>query len=162
MRAMLLLLARLAVTAVVVVAGLVAAHWMWVHYELAPRTRDGRIRADVVSVSPDVNGFVVDVAVIDNQKGRPGPTPVHLDPGGPHGGRGRGALAAVSRERALLAEARREAQRDVVLGDVVAVEAREQDQAHVDDDAAALQQGLADVAAARLNLQRTTVVARVN
>jgi|SRR5579859_756080 len=161
MRALLLLLARLAVTAVVVVAGLAAARWMWVHYELAPRTRDGRIRADVVSVSPDVNGFVVDVAVIDNQNVRAGQTLFHLDPAR-YRVAVQEALAAVSRERALLAEARREAQRDVALGDAVAVEAREQDQAHVDEDAAALQQGIADVAAAQLNLQRTTVVARVN
>ena len=161
MRAMLLLLVRLAVTVVAVVAGVVAAHWMWVHYELAPWTRDGRIRADVVSVSPDVNGFVVDVAVVNDQPVRKGQALFHLDPA-----RYRvalqAALAAVDRERALLAEARREARRDEALGDAVAVEAREQDQAHAEEAAAALQQGLAEVAAAELNLQRTTVAARVN
>jgi RND family efflux transporter MFP subunit len=72
------------------------------------------------------------------------------------------ANAAVARERAVLAEARREARRNDTLGDVVAFEAREQSQARVEEAMASLQQGVADVAAARLNLQRTLILAPVN
>ena len=106
MRARILLLTRLMVTAALVIAGVLAARWLWIDYELAPWTRDGRIRADVVSVSPDVAGFVVDVDVTDNQTVRAGQALFHLDPA-----RYRvalqEALAAVGRERATLAEARR-------------------------------------------------------
>src|SRR6202035_4506212 len=124
-------------------------------------TRDGRIRADVVAVAPDVTGFVVSVAVVDNQVVRKGDPLFQLD-------RARyeialrQALAAIARERAVLAEARREARRNESLGDVVAFEASEQSEARGEEAAANLEQGLADVAAAQLNLQRTLVVAPVN
>jgi multidrug resistance efflux pump len=53
----------------VVLAGLaVLAGWqLWVHYELEPWTRDGRVRADIVAVAPDVSGLVTEVLVHDNQ-----------------------------------------------------------------------------------------------
>src|SRR5216684_6394337 len=161
MNTRLALLMRLSITLVVVVFAVVVARWMWIHYELAPWSRDGRVRADVVTVAPDVAGFVVSVAVVDNQVVRKGDPLFQLD-------RARyeialrQALAAVARERAVLAEAGREARRNDVLGDVVAFEVREQSQARVEEAIASLQQGLAEVAAAQLNLQRTLVVAPVN
>ncbi|MBV8804795.1 MAG: biotin/lipoyl-binding protein, partial [Sinobacteraceae bacterium] len=39
---------------------------------LEPWTRDGRVRADIVEVSPDVNGLVTAVLVRDNQTVRVG------------------------------------------------------------------------------------------
>ena len=36
---------------------------MWNHYERSPWTRDGRVRADVVRVTPDISGLVTSVAV---------------------------------------------------------------------------------------------------
>jgi multidrug resistance efflux pump len=161
MNARLALLTRLSITLVVVVFAVGVTRWMWIHYELAPWSRDGRVRADVVTVAPDVAGFVVSVAVVDNQVVRKGDPLFQLD-------RARyeialrQALAAVARERAVLAEARREARRNDTLGDVVAFEVREQSQARVEEAAANLQQGIADVGAARLNLQRTLIVASVN
>src|SRR5216684_8981765 len=161
MTARLLQLRRLLITLAAVLVAVLVIWWMWIHYELAPWTRDGRVRADVVAVAPDVTGFIVSVAVVDNQVVRKGDPLFQLD-------RVRfeialrQALAAVAREQAVLAEARREARRNDTLGDVVAFEAREQSQARVQEAAANLQQGLADVAAARLNLKRSLVVAPVN
>ena len=161
MNARLALPIRSLITLLVVVFAVVVTRWMWIHYELAPWSRDGRGRADVVTVAPDVAGFVVSVAVVDNQAVRKGEPLFQLD-------RARyeiallQGLAAVARERAVLAEARREARRNDVLGDVVAFELREQSQARVEEAAANLKQGIADVAAARLNLERTLVVAPVN
>ena len=45
--------ARSAATIVIVVAAIVVAVWMWNHYERSPWTRDGRVRADVVRVTPE-------------------------------------------------------------------------------------------------------------
>jgi len=145
----------------VVIFAVGVTRWMWIHYELAPWSRDGRVRADVVTVAPDVAGFVVSVAVVDNQAVRKGDPLYQLDRARYEIALRQG-LAAVARERAVLAEARREARRNDVLGDVVAFELREQSQAHVEEAAANLKQGIADVAAARLNLERTLVVAPVN
>src|ERR1700680_963546 len=108
--------------------GLFAIRWMWIHYDLAPWTRDGRVRADVVSVAPDVPGWVVRVWVTDNQVVRKGDPLFEID-------RARyeialqQAEAAVSRQRATVAEAKREARRNESLGDVVAFEVREQSEA---------------------------------
>jgi len=58
---------RFLVTATVVVLAVLFGHALWKHYLYAPWTRDGRVRADVVRVAPDVSGLVDRVAVTDNQ-----------------------------------------------------------------------------------------------
>jgi multidrug resistance efflux pump len=154
-------LLRGSITLVAVAIAASVLRWMWSHYALAPWTRDGRVRADVVSVAPDVSGFVVKVAVHDNQAVRKGDPLFELD-------RARyeislrQAQATVARQRASLSQAAREARRNNTLGDVVSSEAREQSQARVEEAAAELRRGLADLAAARLNLERTLVLAPVN
>ncbi len=154
-------LLRRSITLAVVAVALFALGSLWAHYELAPWTRDGRVRADVVSIAPDVPGFVVKVAVHDNQVVSKGDALFELD-------RARyeialqQALAMVARQRASLAEAGREAHRNDSLGEVVSSEVREQSRTRMQEATAELQRGLADLAAARLNLQRTLVVAPVN
>ena len=123
-------LLRASITLAVALVAVVVLRWMWTHYELAPWTRDGRVRADVVGVAPDEPGFVVNVAVVDNQVVHKGDPLFQLD-------RVRyeialkQAVAAVARERAVLAEAKREARRNESLGDLVAFEVREQSEARV-------------------------------
>lgn len=63
---------RFTLTAIVVVLALVLGHALWKHYLYAPWTRDGRVRAEVVRVAPDVSGLVSAVAVYDNQLVRKG------------------------------------------------------------------------------------------
>src|ERR1700683_3474790 len=47
----------------------IAVGWqLWSYYMLEPWTRDGRVRADVVTVAADVSGLVSDVFVHDNEK----------------------------------------------------------------------------------------------
>ena len=60
-------LLRFAITAVVVVAAALIAVAMWRHYMYSPWTREGRVRAEVVRIAPDVSGLVTEVAVRDNQ-----------------------------------------------------------------------------------------------
>lgn len=55
------------VTLAAVAIAIVAGWFLWVTYEESPWTRDGRVRADIVTVTPDVSGVVVEVKVIDNQ-----------------------------------------------------------------------------------------------
>ena len=52
---------------VVVVALAVSAGWLiWQNYFLTPWTRDGRVRANIVQIAPDVSGIVTEVLVKDN------------------------------------------------------------------------------------------------
>jgi multidrug resistance efflux pump len=60
-------LLRVAITAVVVVLAALLGHALWRHYIYSPWTRDGRVRAEVVRIAPDVSGLVTRVPVYDNQ-----------------------------------------------------------------------------------------------
>ncbi|HEY3694300.1 HlyD family secretion protein [Phenylobacterium sp.] len=152
---------RIAVTALLVLAAVVAARAIWVRYELEPWTRDGRVRADVVAVAPDVAGFVTEVHVRDNQLVRRGDLLFVLD-----AARSAVALqqagAAVDGARAALAEAEREAHRNDKLPDLISAETRDQSRARVEQGRATLEQAVANRAAAALNLQRARIYAPVN
>ncbi|SLJ88688.1 efflux RND transporter periplasmic adaptor subunit [Novosphingobium mathurense] len=148
-------------TIVIVVIATFVAIWLWRHYETSPWTRDGRVRADVVRVTPDISGLVTSVAVQDNQKVHKGDLLFVLD-------RPRYSLAAaqtqanVASARATLDQARRVARRDTALGDLVATETHEQNLATVETAQAALAEAQSALAAAKLNLARTEVKASVN
>ena len=60
-------LVRLVVTVLVVLLAVLIGHALWKHYMYSPWTRDGRVRAEVVRIAPDVAGLVTDVKVVDNQ-----------------------------------------------------------------------------------------------
>jgi multidrug resistance efflux pump len=71
---------RFAITAVVVIVALLLCHALWRHYLYAPWTRDGRVRAEVVRIAPDVSGLVTRVPVIDNQEVKKGEVLFEIDP----------------------------------------------------------------------------------
>jgi len=73
-------LLRFLFTAVVVVIALLLGHALWKHYLYAPWTRDGRVRAEVVRIAPDVSGLVTKVAVVDNQTVHKGDVLFTIDP----------------------------------------------------------------------------------
>ncbi len=60
-------LLRIGVTLLVVAAAIIAGNWVWNHYLYAPWTRDGRVRADVITLAPDVSGWVTKLDVVNNQ-----------------------------------------------------------------------------------------------
>jgi len=161
LRSVILLILRLLVTLAIVAAALIAARWLWIHYEVEPRTRDGRVRADFVPIAPDVSGLVTSIAVHDNQVVHIGDTLFVID-------RARYALALadarerVANERAQLAEAEREDRRNVNLADLASTESREQSSSRVEVLRAALNQANTAVDLAKLNLERTEVKASVN
>lgn len=151
---------RVAVTLMVVALAGFAGQRLWVHYEEDPWTRDGRVRADVVQVAPDVSGLVTSVLVRDNQQVAVGTPLFEVD-------RPRYRLAvaqaqaAVAAQQVQLAQARREARRNQSLGDLVAGEVREQSMAKVAQLDASLAQARTALDTARLNLARTMVRASV-
>ena len=78
-RRLLLFFVRFAITAVAVAIAAVVCWQLWVYYMLSPWTRDGRVRADVVTISPDVSGLVTEVLVEDNQMVRKGDVMFRID-----------------------------------------------------------------------------------
>ena len=70
---------KLATLSLVVVA-VIAAYALYVRYTDRPWTRDGQVRADIVKIAPRVEGYIVRVAVKDNQFVRKGELLFEIDP----------------------------------------------------------------------------------
>jgi RND family efflux transporter MFP subunit len=162
MRSLAPLLVRLAVTCVAVGIAAVVGWQLWVYYMEEPWTRDGRVRADVVRVAPDVAGIVTEVAVRDNQTVAKGDVLFRID----HD-RYRLALAqadaAVANRLAARDQADRDAERYRRLNVTAVSQAqREQAQSVAEQAAAAAQQAQADRDLVQLNLDRTEIRAPVN
>ncbi|TMN17569.1 biotin/lipoyl-binding protein, partial [Pseudoxanthomonas sp. X-1] len=73
-------LIRTALTTVVVLAAALIGYALWKHYMYSPWTRDGRIRAEIVRIAPDVSGLVAEVDVQDNQPVKAGDVLFRIDP----------------------------------------------------------------------------------
>lgn len=80
MKSLLSLVGRYALTLCAVAAATLLAFMMWKHYAQTPWTRDGRVRADVVQIAPDVSGPVIRMAVRDNQWVNRGDVLYAIDP----------------------------------------------------------------------------------
>jgi RND family efflux transporter MFP subunit len=152
---------RTLVTAAVLLGMLAGIYGLWVRYQIEPLTRDGKVRADVVPIAPDVSGLVTDVRVHDNERVKAGQVLLVIDPS-----RYRIALAlAVARVENAQAgydEAVREDRRNRAMPDVIAQEATQQGGARVAQLHAELGEAIAERNLAALNLERTQVLAPVD
>lgn len=161
MNSALKLLVRASVTLALVAGAAASADSLWQHYHDDPWTRDGRVRADVVQVAPDVSGLVDKVLVRDNQTVRRGDVLFTID-------RVRPQLALMQAEatvrglRTQIAQAGREDRRNAALADLVPAELHEQSTAKLDQLDASLAQAVAALETARVNLERTEVRASVD
>ncbi|PRD13275.1 efflux RND transporter periplasmic adaptor subunit [Pantoea coffeiphila] len=54
-------------TLIVFAAALCAAWWLWNYYMQSPWTRDGKVRAELVNITPQVSGRIMHLYVEDNQ-----------------------------------------------------------------------------------------------
>lgn len=149
-------LLRLTVTLAMLGAALWAGLRLWDHYQLAPWTRDGRVRASIVQIAPDVSGLVTAVPIQDNQRVAAGALLFEID-------RARFALAlrqadaALDAQRAALAQLQRESARNIELGNLISQELIEQSRAKVEQSKAAVSQAVVAQEVARLNLERAQV-----
>ena len=145
---------------VVVVAALVL--WRIVNYYMfSPWTRDGRVRADVIQVAPDVGGLITSVQVADNQQVKQGQVLFVIDQAR-YTLALRLAQATLEQRQATLAQAKREYARNIGLGNLVAAETLEESRTRVDQGEAAAADAQVQVDTAKLNLQRTKIVSPVD
>lgn len=54
-------------TLLVLAVALAAGWWLWNFYMQAPWTRDGKVRAEQVSITPQVSGSIIELNIKDNQ-----------------------------------------------------------------------------------------------
>ncbi len=63
---------RFMITGLAFTLAAVLAVILWRHYMYSPWTREGRVKADVITIAPDVSGLVVSVPVKDNDRVKKG------------------------------------------------------------------------------------------
>ncbi|RQT55056.1 efflux RND transporter periplasmic adaptor subunit [Burkholderia cepacia] len=148
---------RVAATLLLFVAATVLAHALWNRYMYAPWTRDGRVRAKVVNIAPDVSGIVTEVLVSDNQQVHRGDVLFRIDPD-----RFRYALAQadaqVELRKSELDMRKQQASRRAQLdSSVISAEVREDAGSTARQATANYQSALATRDVARLNLARSEI-----
>ncbi|KDB07312.1 efflux transporter, RND family, MFP subunit [Burkholderia sp. lig30] len=149
-------------TAIIFIVAILIGRSLWVHYMDDPWTRDGRVRAEVINVAPDVSGAVVELPVRDNQFVKKGDLIMQIDPSHFQIAVEQ-AQAAVAARRAELQMRRDDAARRADLDALVVSKENRENAAHSASGAEAqYQQAVAALDAAKLNLERTRVVAPVD
>jgi multidrug resistance efflux pump len=154
---------RVFLTLVVVAAAVFLGYEVASYYLYSPWTRDARIRADVVTVAPDVSGYVTDVRVRNNQFVKKGDILFTID-------QDRYRLALANAEASLAVQyAQRqmlheqlERRSKLTLGLSITAENLDNARRQFESAAASHKQATAARDVAALNLERTEVRAPVN
>jgi multidrug resistance efflux pump len=155
-------LARVIATILVVAVGCAAAYELWNYYMLSPWTRDARVSADVVTIAPDVAGFVSDLRVKDNQIVHKGDILFIIDQER-YTRAVATARANVEARKADMSIAQNNATRRAKLTTLsISPEDKQNAQLTAASAAAEYDQAVADLSTATLNLNRTVVRAPVN
>ncbi|MCM0612961.1 HlyD family secretion protein [Marinobacter sediminum] len=153
-------LLRVGITLLVVAVAIVAGSWVWNYYLYSPWTRDGRIRAEVITVAPDVSGWVTQFNVENHQAVSQGELLFTIDDT-----RYKAALAEaeakVAQERSAWELATHQYQRRQGLSDSPAISEEDQVTYRINMESAKASYELARaaLATARIDLERTQVVA---
>jgi multidrug resistance efflux pump len=135
---------------------------MWHAYMAAPWTRDGTVRAYVVSIAPEVAGRVVQLPATDNKFVHKGDLLMMIDPTDYAIAVDR-AEATVTQARANAEDAVRKARRRAQLTNLATSD--EEKQTFASDAEAAkatYQQAVANLARARVDLERASIRSPVN
>ncbi|MGG5838516.1 efflux RND transporter periplasmic adaptor subunit [Huaxiibacter chinensis] len=66
-------------TLIVLALALIAGWWLWNFYMQSPWTRDGKVRAEQVSITPQVSGSITTLRVKDNQYVKQGDVLFRID-----------------------------------------------------------------------------------
>ena len=154
---------RLLLTLVIVALAIAAGTWLWRYYLYTPWTRDARIHAEVVTIAPDVSGWVDTLNVTDTDYVNQGDVLFEIDDTRYQTAVDR-AQATVEHRQATLELSRAEESRRNQLRSSRAISAEDQQVAQINSRIAAadLNQSQADLISAQLDLERTQVTAPVS
>lgn len=150
-------LLRFAITFSVVSLAVFLGLMLWDNYMNSAWTRDGRVRADVVMVAPDVGGLVSRVSVVDNQYVRKGEMLYQIDEV-----RFRHALhdaqaAAQLRKAEYEMKKHQSARRNAADNEIVSAENRDDALYDAQMAYAKYEEAMTQVETAQLNLERSAV-----
>ena len=142
-------------TLLVCALALTAGWWLWNYYMQGPWTRDGKVRAELVSITPEVSGKITRIWVQDNQLVKMGDVLFSLDPE-PYRIALDNANAALAKAKSDLDKAEHEAHRRQSLArTVISAEAVDESSLNAQAMRAAYQVAQADLEQARWSLAKT-------
>lgn len=146
-------------TLLVCALALAAGWWLWNYYMQGPWTRDGKVRAELVSITPEVSGKIVSIPVRDNELVKAGQVLFSLDPE-PYRIALDNASAALAKAKSDLDKAEHEASRRQNLSRTV-ISAEAVDEARLNAQAmrAAYEVAQANLEQAKWSLTKTEVKA---
>jgi multidrug resistance efflux pump len=155
--------ARLIPTLAIIVLACAGAYELWTHYMYSPWTRDAKVRADVVTIVPEVAGYVTDLRVKDNQFVHEGDVLLEIDPADYRIALDR-AQAQAQRSAAALEYARQDERRkgSLVPEGTISKDIYQKTASTLHQSEAALAEDQAALAKAKLDLSRTVIRAPVN
>jgi multidrug resistance efflux pump len=155
--------ARVIPTLAIIVLACAGAYELWTHYMYSPWTRDAKVRADVVTIVPEVAGYVTDLRVKDNQFVHKGDVLLEVDPADYRIALDR-AQAQAQRSAAALEYARQDERRkgSLVPQGTISKDIYEKTASTLRQSEAALAEDQAALAKAKLDVSRTVIRAPVN
>ncbi|WP_336489074.1 HlyD family secretion protein [Methylobacterium nigriterrae] len=153
---------RLLATVLILACSVAAAAFVWSFYVTAPWTRDGQVRVQVASVAPQVSGQLVELRVADNQTVRRGDVLYKIDPFDYEVAIASAEAELKNREADLQVKQTQAARREALTTLSTSVEERQQYEGTAKIAEAALQSAKAQLAQAKINLERTEVRSPVN
>lgn len=149
---------RIIITLAVIFIAVLSGRWVWDHYLYSPWTRDGKVQANIITVAPDVSGWVTRLAVEDNQDVKKGDLIFQVDVK-----RYQAVVneleAQVRNEALALELAQHEFSRREKLrqGNSISAEELESSRINADMAQAALDLAKANLASAQIDLERASV-----
>lgn len=146
-------------TVIVCAVAVCAGWWLWNYYMQSPWTRDGKVRAELVNITPEVSGRLEKIRIHDNQFVNAGTLIFTLDPV-PYQIAVDNAQAALAKAQADMAKAEHEASRRRSLPHNV-ISSEDLDEANLAAESmkAAYKAALASLEQAKWNLSKTQIYA---
>lgn len=150
---------RVGITLFVVLLAILAAIVLWRFYMLSPWTRDARVRADIVTIAPDVSGWVIQLNVKDNQQVKQGDVLMTIDKDRYQATYEQAKASAETKKHQMYLK-QNEAKRRILLGaKAISAELRENAQIEANIARAEYEESLAQLSLAKINLDRSVVKA---
>ncbi|WP_404324694.1 efflux RND transporter periplasmic adaptor subunit [Cobetia sp. UIB-001] len=147
------------ITLCLVAAAAWCAVWLWNTYMYSPWTRDARVRAEVITLSPDVSGWVRELNVADTTRVKEGDVILQVDRARYEAALAKAEASLASAKATLSLKEHESNRRGRLTNRAISEEERDSARLEAEVARADVQQAEAAVQSAQLDLDRTRVVA---
>jgi multidrug resistance efflux pump len=138
------------------------AVWVWNTYMYSPWTRDARVRADVITLSPDVSGWVSELNVADTSRVKKGDVILKVDRARYEAAVAKAKASLASAQATLKSKEHESGRRARINNNAISEETRDSARLEAEVARADVQQAEAALQSAQLDLERTILRAPVD